>query len=56
MRAGRVGGVEVVAEMRACRLDPLPEIRTRRRGMVGVLVAMLGAVRRVNDCCVGYWA
>lgn len=32
MVALRVGGVEVVASMRAWRLVPEPEMRTRRRG------------------------
>lgn len=35
MVALRVGGVEVVASMRAWRLEPLPEMRTRRRGVDG---------------------
>lgn len=38
----RVGGEEVVASMRAWRLEPLPDIKTRRRWGLGedVIVAL----------------
>lgn len=46
MVALRVGGVEVVASMRAWRLVPEPEMRTRRRGGRGDAIAVLYGRKR----------